>query len=291
MKYVLQRRFETAPPPQNCRIARESKGLSFSRKIKGFTLAEVLITLGIIGVVAAMTIPTLIHKFNNKALETQYKKSVSIVSQVIMKAKADFGIDNFAKYCSTYIISEDLYPNKQECHLILYKSLLNVDGQTSTNDKKSGRYISRTNDVIRTYNNKQTVTETALAGIGYPIFGTYVMNDGSYINFYIIENELYIGVDTNGGKKPNRLGHDIFVFRADQKNDAITSGVTNKPTITTDEEYNNLDPDYEEWKKERYGNPCDLTSKQKANGIGCAYYSMRDQCPYDSSKRYFECLP
>ena len=54
-----------------------------------FTLAEVLITLGIIGVVAAMTIPTLIHKFQNKALETQYKKAVSIVSQVILKAKAD----------------------------------------------------------------------------------------------------------------------------------------------------------------------------------------------------------
>ena len=66
----------------------------------GFTLAEVLITLGIIGVVAAMTMPSLIHKFQNKVLETQYKKAVSIVSQAILKAKADYGLDNFAQYCT-----------------------------------------------------------------------------------------------------------------------------------------------------------------------------------------------
>ena len=39
-----------------------------------FTLAEVLITLGIIGVVAAMTLPALINKAEDKILESQYKK-------------------------------------------------------------------------------------------------------------------------------------------------------------------------------------------------------------------------
>lgn len=42
----------------------------------GFTLAEVLITLGIIGVVAAMTIPTLVSKYRQRALETAFKKNV-----------------------------------------------------------------------------------------------------------------------------------------------------------------------------------------------------------------------
>ena len=48
----------------------------------GFTLAEVLITLGIIGVVAAMTIPGLIQ--NNKAarLRTQFLKSYSTITQI-----------------------------------------------------------------------------------------------------------------------------------------------------------------------------------------------------------------
>ena len=45
-----------------------------------FTLAEVLITLGIIGVVAALTLPTVIKHYKAKVLETAFKK----VSQTFM---------------------------------------------------------------------------------------------------------------------------------------------------------------------------------------------------------------
>ena len=47
----------------------------------GFTLAEVLITLGIIGVVAAMTIPTLISNTNGSQFKSAYKKALSTLSQ------------------------------------------------------------------------------------------------------------------------------------------------------------------------------------------------------------------
>ncbi|MCM1339900.1 MAG: type II secretion system GspH family protein, partial [Muribaculaceae bacterium] len=46
-----------------------------------FTLAEVLITLGIIGVVAAMTIPTMMSKWREKALIAKLKESYSILNQ------------------------------------------------------------------------------------------------------------------------------------------------------------------------------------------------------------------
>ena len=55
-----------------------------SRK-SGFTLAEVLITLGIIGVVAAMTLPTVLNNIQNKQLETALKKSYSLLSQVTQR--------------------------------------------------------------------------------------------------------------------------------------------------------------------------------------------------------------
>ena len=60
------------------------------RKI-AFTLAEVLITLGIIGVVAAMTLPTLIQKNNNRVVETRLKKFYSTMNQAIVRAEADYG--------------------------------------------------------------------------------------------------------------------------------------------------------------------------------------------------------
>ena len=57
----------------------------------GFTLAEVLITLGIIGVVAALTIPTLIQNHRNQVVETRLKKFYSNINQAILLAELDYG--------------------------------------------------------------------------------------------------------------------------------------------------------------------------------------------------------
>ena len=54
---------------------------SSKRKVQvGFTLAEVLITLGIIGVVAAMTMPTLMTNYQKKSTATQLKKTYATIS-------------------------------------------------------------------------------------------------------------------------------------------------------------------------------------------------------------------
>ena len=59
----------------------------------GFTLAEVLITLGIIGVVAAMTIPTLIANTNSAKFRSQFKKTISTLNQAGLMAQAQYDID------------------------------------------------------------------------------------------------------------------------------------------------------------------------------------------------------
>ena len=58
----------------------------------GFTLAEVLITLGIIGVVAAMTIPTLVSNTNGAQFKTGYKKALSSLNQA---ALMNVALDNY----------------------------------------------------------------------------------------------------------------------------------------------------------------------------------------------------
>ena len=60
-------------------------------KLKAFTLAEVLITLGIIGVVAAMTIPTLIQNSFEKKVVSQLKETQSIISQTVRMAEEEYG--------------------------------------------------------------------------------------------------------------------------------------------------------------------------------------------------------
>ena len=78
----------------------------------GFMLAEVLITLGIIGVVAALTLPVLIQNYQKKATATSVKKAYSELNQIIESAKADYGDPsgwsyyeqaNLAEWVQTYI--------------------------------------------------------------------------------------------------------------------------------------------------------------------------------------------
>ena len=64
---------------------------SYRLKKCAFTLSEVLITLGIIGVVAAMTIPTLISNHNKRVVETRLKKFYSSMNQAIRMAELDYG--------------------------------------------------------------------------------------------------------------------------------------------------------------------------------------------------------
>ncbi len=68
-----------------------SKYYNNYKKETAFTLAEILITLGIIGIVAAITIPTLISKYRKYIAETRLKVFYSTFNQGIKLAEADFG--------------------------------------------------------------------------------------------------------------------------------------------------------------------------------------------------------
>ncbi len=60
-------------------------------KKPGFTMAEVLITIGIIGLVAALTFPILIKQYNYKITETRLKKFYTTINQAVMLAEVKYG--------------------------------------------------------------------------------------------------------------------------------------------------------------------------------------------------------
>ena len=133
----------------------------------GFTLAEVLITLGIIGVVAAMTIPTLISNTNSAKFKSQYKKTLSTLNQAALMATAQYDLD----YASITgggtcdgTVKPDSTPN--------ICALINGTLSGATYNAYSGLTVAG------------TTTSYAPTGNGIPtVTGTYQLADGSMIAF------------------------------------------------------------------------------------------------------------
>ena len=80
------------PLPQSLPRGREVEQHTFLKRNAAFTLAEVLITLGIIGIVAALTMPALIANYREKAFVTSAKRGYSVLTNAMNKWNADNGI-------------------------------------------------------------------------------------------------------------------------------------------------------------------------------------------------------
>ncbi len=83
------------------------------KKKNAFTLAEVLITLGIIGVIASMTLPTLVQNNKNKEVEAKLKKVYSLMNQAILMSEKDNGPKEYWNFSCTP--DEDGNVNADEC--------------------------------------------------------------------------------------------------------------------------------------------------------------------------------
>ncbi|MDR1327178.1 MAG: type II secretion system GspH family protein [Heliobacteriaceae bacterium] len=78
----------------------------------GFTLAEVLITLGIIGVVAALTMPSLITKYKEKEAAARLKKTYSTLANAYMLARNEHGdVTDWFEVNSTPLNSQQFFEN------------------------------------------------------------------------------------------------------------------------------------------------------------------------------------
>lgn len=172
-----------------------------------FTLAEVLITIGIIGIVAAMTLPSLITNYQKKQTVTQLKKVYSIMSQALQRAELDYG--NFEHW--NFFQSGAELNNK---YIKPYYTILTDYDKTDF-----------PNDYSITCNNGGNC-------IGYGGFRTaskMIIVDGTMLAInpaYSLGTPfMTIMVDLNGLKKPNKYGRDIFLFTVQPENGLLPYGV------------------------------------------------------------------
>ena len=180
-------------------------------KKAAFTLAEVLITIGIIGVVSAMTIPNLIQKNQKRIIEANIKEDYSIIQQVIRQNEAnDIDIVSEFKDLDTQFLKtwfETYFAPYMKYNRICY------DTAGCWQDRGPNKALSGVS-VAYDYGAK---------GIGDSII-TVKLNNGSNLNFNVWGGEnwkrfgvrnskpLTIFIDANGDSPPNVFGKDIYVM-------------------------------------------------------------------------------
>lgn len=220
---------------------------------KAFTLSEVLITLAIIGIVASLTIPTLVNNYRKKQFETGLKKEYSVLLQALDMYKQDN---------ETPLKKEDTdqshgeFKNKIKPYL---KILVDCgDDQAGGYEAKcvqNGDYTQDKKYTYKTYSGN-------IANEDLFDDGQIILNDGSHMLF---ENPgggsaVYVSIDVNGYKKlPNKWGEDVFTFQLMNDGKLLPMGAEGTSFRNT-------------------ATYCSKTSSNRFNGIACANRAI-----YDSS--------
>ena len=106
------------------------------RQKAAFTLAEVLITLGIIGIIAAMTLPTLIANYQKKVVETRVKAFYSKMNQIYLRSYVDNGDTADWLVSKRYTYDETVDWLKK--YFLPYTQGFDLQSATTTNETESG---------------------------------------------------------------------------------------------------------------------------------------------------------
>lgn len=192
----------------------------FKLKKFAFTLAEVLITLGIIGVVAAMTMPALVANYQKTVTVNRLKKAYSVMSNAFVTSQDEngdmntWGMNNIGSVSDGY---ENVIPPFLQNYVIKYLDVSIDCGLKCERQKNVKRYWLNGNEWS-----------------WYSVFEYVIyLKDGTIVSFMVDNNSkqwmiVRLYVDINGDARPNVCGKDIFTFKLDMdgKSALNMSGVT-----------------------------------------------------------------
>ncbi|MCD8024695.1 MAG: type II secretion system GspH family protein, partial [Candidatus Gastranaerophilales bacterium] len=206
-----------------------------------FTLAETLITLAIIGVVAAMTIPAVLNHTKETQLKTGLKKAQSIIGSALQMMQYDTGI----------VATHENYPCNTGFSEIFATYLLNISDCSDKSCYVGSNERTELAKIYHTYNNASYIYSNFLDD------GRMILLDG--MQYYVEDcSYLFITVDINGpGTKPDKWGHDLFTFEIDNETGALL------PMGAPDTTYSS-------------SSYCSKTSSNSLNGISCTYKALSE---------------
>jgi len=191
---------------------------NFKRRF-AFTLAEVLITLGIIGIVAALTIPTLIANYQKTEELTGLKKAYAEITEALKLMANDGGCPDDLRCSGAFDGNTTDLVNALKKYIKISK-----DCGMNKYDKNDERTKCWSNAVAFKYNGGSRGDMNAL----YNSLYSFITADGFSVYLYAYDCTLNEAneatnlnlnqacarmiIDVNGLKGPNNIGRDIFWF-------------------------------------------------------------------------------
>lgn len=217
---------------------------------KGFTLAEILITLSVIVVIAAMTMSTLIKNYQKKVTVEKLRSAYSIFQQAIKLSEAHNGeIINW----DFPNLNKDEFKTFAETYLVPY-----VKGKKVTG-----------------YSGPWAMSKTQAYIFDSQKSPFYQLPNGMVFGFFSQGYGYLIWVDINGRKAPNMAGKDIFLFRFHPKTRALEiEGIhCSRNIITGVQEGHCIDGDFVMY---YYGANCKLAENSRYAGGSCGALIVKD---------------
>lgn len=190
---------------------------------KGFTLAEVLITLGVIGLVAALTLPSMYNNYQKALIGKTLARSVELVEQGMLNIRQEAQLNS-----ETGDTFETLSSIK--------KSDLGLSGSSYITD--SNAFYNSTKSFLGIENSDYDVTNiSAFAGnLDTNLKSLYTAYKFNKLNAIVAfqnktgtttSNDSIISriiIDANGAAKPNTFGKDVFIFGLTNSGTLIPAG-------------------------------------------------------------------
>ena len=206
--------------------------------------------MGIIGVVAALTLPAVINNTEKKERQEALKKAYSVLQQALLMYQKDTGeVPTKSSFSNaTESFKKAIYP--------YFNGAIDCGKGT---ESSSCVYNDTSNGGIKIYKNYNNTSDIQSA---YFDDGQYIVSDGMmyfFENYINTTGDVFVSVDVNGFKKrPNQWGKDLFTFELTDDGKLLPMGAIGTKYETNASGF------------------CSTTSTSSLNGISCTNRALYD---------------